>query len=191
MLPSLVALGPTTGPTVPEQLSIDVVGPDTKIVKVRQPWADGLVTGKKDVENRTWYITRNCGPNSPTWFLVASSKTVPSNAVMQEYEERLELQYPHGRPHGEFKSDFAYGAIIGIVRLKGCYPSWKSVWYNAPDIAWVVDQAWEFKEAIPMNSQDYMQTQASLGSGDRAKFGYLALVQEQIAKLDADMQMTD
>ena len=82
-------------------------------------------------------------------------------------------------------SDFVYGAIIGIVRLKGCYSSWPSVWYNPPDIAWVVDQAWEFEEAIPMHPQDGMQTQGSLGSGERARFGYVESVRAQIARLVA------
>ena len=168
---------------VPEQLSVDVVGPETKIVKVKQPWADALVTGKKDVENRTWPITSDCGPDSPTWFLVASSKPKPTKMLMQDYERRLELQYPHGRPHVDVQSDFAYGAIIGLVRLKGCYPSWPSVWYNPPDLAWVVDEAWEFEEPIQMHLQDGMQTQGSLGSGDRARFGYVESVRAQIAKL--------
>lgn len=168
---------------VPEQLSVDVVGPETKIVKVKQPWADALVTGKKDVENRTWPITSDCGPDSPTWFLVASSKPKPTKRLMQDYERRLELQYPHGRPHVDVPSDFAYGAIIGLVRLKGCYPSWPSVWYNPPDLAWVVDEAWEFEEPIQMHLQDGMQTQGSLGSGDRARFGYVESVRAQIAKL--------
>ena len=189
---SLPALNlPPTPPVPPiaprwhEPPSVDVVAPDTKIIKVKQPWATALVTGRKDVENRTWPITSDCGPDSPVWFLVASSKAKPTKALMQDYERRLALQYPHGRPYVEVPSDFEYGEIIGIVRLKGCYPSWPSVWYNAPDIAWVIDDAWEFNEPIPMHPEDGMQTQGSLASGERARFGYLELVRAQIAMLTA------
>lgn len=182
MLPSLVQLVGPTNPD-PNTLSVDTVGPNTKIIKVRQPWADALVTGKKDVENRTWPITSNCGADSPMWFLVASSKAKPTNALMQDYERRLDLQYPHGRPYVDNPSDFAYGAIIGLVRLKGCYASWPSIWYNPPDIAWVVDAAYEFEEPILMHPQDGMQTQGSLGSGERARFGYVDIVRAQVAKL--------
>ena len=195
LLPSLSALvhTATTNPNDPNDpndpnntLSVDTVGPDTKIIKVKQPWADALVTGKKDVENRSWPISSTCGPDSPVWFLVASSKSKPTKALMEDYERRMALQYPHGRPYFDVPSDFAYGAIIGIVRLKGCYPSWPSVWYNAPDVAWVVDAAFEFEDPIPMHPEDGMQTQGSLGFGERARFGYVSLVRDQIAKLVAN-----
>jgi len=163
--------------------SLDVVGPNTKIIKIQQPWADALVTGKKDVENRTWPLTPKCGPDSPVWFVVASSKAKPTRSLMDDYERRLSLQYPHGRPYIDDPTDFAYGAIIGLVRLKGCYPSWDSVWYNSPDVAWVVEQAWEFDEPIEMHPNDGMQTQGSLGDGHRARFGYLEKVRAQIAAL--------
>ena len=161
--------------------SVDVVGPNTKIVKVKQPWATALVTGKKDVENRTWPITTTCGPDSPVWFLVAASKAKPTKALIQDYKHRLSVQYPYA--YVDDSAEFAYGKIIGIVRLKGCYPFWDSVWYNSPDIAWVVDQAWEFDEPIEMHAGDKMQTQGSLGAGDRALFGYLEKVRAQIATL--------
>jgi len=182
MLPSLAQLVGRTNPD-PNTLSVNTVGPNTKIIKVKQPWADALVTGKKDVENRTWPITADCGEDSPMWFLVASSKAKPTAALMRDYEQLLDRQYPYGRPFVDVPSDFAYGAIIGLVRLRGCYKSWNSIWYNTPDIAWVVDAAYEFQEPIPMDPQDRMQTQGSLGSGERARFGYVDLVRAQVAKL--------
>ena len=180
MLPALSNLGPTAN-TLQQPPSADVVNATTKIIKVKQPWASALVTGKKDVENRTWPITKDCGPDSPLWFLVASSKAKPTQALMQDYKRRLTLQ--HSQARIEDPSEFAYGAILGIVRLKGCYASWPSVWYNSPDIAWVVDEAWEFYEPVPMHADDKMQTQGTLATGERARFGYEALVQAQIAKL--------
>jgi len=183
--PGLPNLANLKHPRWREPPSPSAFGPETKIIKVKAPWSDALVTGKKDVENRTWPITAGCGPDSPVWFVVASSKARPTKALMDDYERRLKLQYPHGRPYAENPNDYVYGQIIGVVKLKGCYPSWPSVWYNAPDVAWVVDDAWEFDTPIPMNDTDGMQTQGSLGAGDRARFGYVEKVRAEVAKLVA------
>ena len=164
-------------------LSPDVIGSRTKIVKVKQPWADALVTGRKDVENRTWPIVPGCGENTPMWFLVASSKSVPTAAVMRDYQKRMALTNPHGRPFKDEASDFSYGEILGLVLLKGCYTRWNSPWYNPPDLAWVVQDAWEFRTPIPLHPGDGFQTQASLGDVGRAHFGYLERVRAEIARL--------
>lgn len=187
--PGLPSLANLKHPRWHEPPSPDVFNAATPIWKVRQPWSDALVTGKKDVENRTKPITKECGPDSPVWFVVASSLSRPSKAVMADYERRLKLQYPWGRPYEEDPDDYNYGSMIGIVKLKGCYPSWPSVWYNAPDVAWVVEEAWEFDTPIPMNPNDGMQTQASLGLDNnktkRSAFGYVEKVRAEVAKLVA------
>ena len=164
-------------------LSPDVVGSKTKIVKVRQPWAHALVTGRKDVENRTWPIVSGCGPDTPVWFLVASSKSKPTAAMMADYRRRLALTDPDGRLFKDNTGEFSYGHILGLVLLKGCYTHWESPWYNSPDLAWVVQAAWEFSTPIPLDPGDKFQTQASVGEGDRARFGYLERVRAEIARL--------
>ena len=103
---------------------------------------------------------------------------------MDDYKSRLDLQYPHGRPYvDERPDDFIIGKIIGVVKLRGCYTSWQSVWYNPGDLAWVVEEAWEFEDPIDLHPGDGMQTQGSLGDGTRAQFGYVEKVREEIAKL--------
>ena len=165
-------------------LSPDVIGSKTKIVKVRQPWAHALVTGRKDVENRTWPIVSGCGPDTPVWFLVASSKSKPTAAMMADYHRRLALTDPDGRLFKEEANDFSYGEILGLVLLKGCYKSWgQSPWYNSPDLAWVVQDAWQFRTPIPLDSNDGFQTQASLGEAERARFEYVERVRAEIARL--------
>jgi hypothetical protein len=181
-LPSLVNLKPTVGRTPPSPY---VVGPETKIIKVKQPWAHALVAGEKDVENRKWPLTPGCGPGTPAWFLVCSSKSHPTRALMKDYYGRIILQNHGGVPTFiDAHSDFIYGKIIGLVKLRGCYSSWDSVWYNHPDTAWVVEEAWEFKNAVDMNAEDGMQTQGTLGKGNRARFGYLDKVRAEISRLD-------
>ena len=180
---SAPARPPLTMTAVQQRLSPDVIGSRTKIVKVKQPWADALVTGRKDVENRTWPIVPGCGENTPMWFLVASSKSKPTAAMMADYRRRLALTDPDGRLFEDNTGEFSYGDILGLVLLKGCYKSWNSPWYNSPDLAWVVQAAWEFRTPIPLDPNDGFQTQASLGEGDRARFQYVERVRAEIARL--------
>ena len=182
-LPPLVGLG-AAGDRVRAPPPPSVVGPATKIVKVKQPWAQALVLGEKDVENRTWPLTPDCGPDRPVWMLVASSKAAPSRALMDDYERRLRLQWPERPPlPRDAAQGYAYGKILGLVRLRGCYPSWPSVWYNPPDLAWVVDEAWPFATPVDLDPSDGMQTQGSLGDGRRAAYGYVERVRAEVAKL--------
>lgn len=182
-LPPLSHLG-AAGNRVRTPPPPSVVGPSTKIVKVKQPWAQALVRGEKDVENRTWPLTSDCGPDRPVWLLVASSKALPPRALMDDYERRLRLQSPERPPLARDEAHgYTYGKILGLVRLRGCYPFWPSVWYNSPDLAWVVDEAWAFATPVDLDPADGMQTQGSLGEGRRAVYGYVERVRAEISKL--------
>jgi hypothetical protein len=187
--PSLPSLANLKHPRWHEPPSPSIFNAATPIWKVRQPWADALVTGKKDVENRTKPITKECGPDSPVWFVVASSLSRPSKAVMADYERRLKLQYPWGRPYEEDPDDYPYSHMVGIVKIKACSTSSSSIWYNQGDIGWIVEDAWEFVDSIPLHPEDKMQTQASLGLDNnktkRSAFGYVEKVREEVAKLIA------
>ena len=174
-LPSLANLQPMM--RVPPHPS--VVDSNTKIIKIKQPWASAIVEGEKDVENRKWRLSPECGPGTPMWFVVASSKSKPTRSLMEDYKSRLGLDSTTLIDNSQFK----FGAMIGVVKLRGCYNSWPSVWYNADDIAWVIEQAWEFETPIEMDEYDKMQTQGSLGADARAKFGYVEKVRDEIVKL--------
>ena len=163
-----------------EPPSIDVLDGDVRIVKVKQPWANELVRGRKDVENRTWCL----GVPYPAWILVASSAARPTSAMMADRDSRLAAQGvpEYFRAMDADPGEYTYGAIIGMIRLKGCYdvPPTPSVWYNPPDKAWVVDDAWEFDEPIPLDPDDGMQTQAALAIRPQ----YRAAVEEQMGRLE-------
>jgi hypothetical protein len=79
--------------------------------------------------------------------------------------------------------------MVGIVKIKECSTSSSSIWYNQGDIGWVVEDAWEFVDSIPLHPEDKMQTQASLGLDNnktkRSAFGYVEKVRAEVAKLVA------
>lgn len=167
--------------------SLDVLtDTDVRLVKVKQPWAEALVTGKKNVENRNWHLTPITG--FPAWVLVVASKSAPTGPHMNDYIRRLTLQGGPGAtgpgPAIPEKEEFVLGKIIGMIRVVGCYAHEnmpvQSVWYNPPDIGWVVDQAWSFQDPIDLHPRDMFQTQVSL----KHREIYLPRVKEEMMKLE-------
>lgn len=165
---------------------------DVRMLKVKQPWAEALVTGQKNVENRTWKLRPSTG--FPAWVLVVSSKSVPTAETMKDYVSRLTLQGGPGAtgpgPAILAKNDFVRGKIVGMVRIVGCYPQdqmpIRSVWYNPPDIGWVVDEALAFEEPIDLDPSDKFQTQVAL----RERPQYIPRLLEEVNKLEPNMQCT-
>ena len=163
---------------------------DVRLVKVKQPWAEALVTGKKNVENRKWSLNSSSG--FPAWVLVVASKSVPTEDYMKDYISRLTAQGGPGAtgpgPMLTDKKEFDRGGIVGMIRVVGCYPQdhmpIQSVWYNPPDIGWVVDEAWPFDDPVDLDSDDKFQTQVSLNQRQR----YLPRLLEEIGKLEPNYQ---
>lgn len=159
---------------------------DVRLVKVKQPWAEALVTGQKNVENRKWFLNPSTG--YPAWMLVVSSKSVPTAMDMQDYTSRLTRQAGPGAtfagPSLTERREFELGKIVGMVRVVGCYPQEQmpiqSVWYNPPDIGWVIDEAWSFEDPIDLDQEDKFQTQVALLNRPQ----YLPRLYEELSKLE-------
>ena len=145
-------------------------------MKVRQPWATALVSGQKDVENRTWRLK-----STSPWVLIAASKPPPTRAMLDEYRDRLRRHY--GVPAQE-PDEYVVSHILGLVKIAVYSPEelpWPSVWHNPPDLAWVVEDAWEFETPVPLHADDSFQIQVKLEH--RAQ--YRAAVAAEIRKLRA------
>lgn len=103
-------------------------------LSIQQPWADLIVSGVKDVENRSrWSRFRG-------YILVHAPQTVQHDSVAA-LKKALGL-----------KGDEAYqpvkGAIIGVVEVAGALPSHKSKWYSPGSVALVLRNARRFDEPI-------------------------------------------
>ncbi len=85
-----------------------------KIISIRQPWASLIVTGVKDVENRTW-STRYRGP-----ILIHASQRADSIAS-DEMERRFDVGPPPAPP--------LLGGIVGIAEIVDCVQVHPSKWY--------------------------------------------------------------
>ena len=86
------------------------------MISIRQPWAALIVTGIKDIENRTW-PTHYRGP-----VLVHASKQA-AKIDIDEIEFRFGVR---------LSSDLLRGGIVGMTEIVDCTRSHPSKWH-APD----------------------------------------------------------
>lgn len=87
-----------------------------KALSIKQPWADAIIYGGKDIENRTWN-TKVRGR-----FLVVASKKVDMNAP--EWVWSIVREHSPDVP--------MLGGIIGSVELVDVVESSKSIWFEGP-----------------------------------------------------------
>jgi hypothetical protein len=126
-----------------------------KVIKVKQPWALHLVRGIKDCENRSWKLSG--------WVAIASSKSQPSKKLLDQLHA-CTSQVPGYQevPPSEYK----YQYILGLLKVR-CFEPDKlpqpTIWHIPPNNAWMVEEAWEFKEPIPLRTDDKFQTSVRLG----------------------------
>ncbi len=85
-----------------------------KAISIRQPWAALIISGEKDIENRTW-PTRYRGP----LLIHAAQKVEP--AVFDEVAQRFGIRVS--------LDETKFGGIIGMVDLVGCVERSSSPWF--------------------------------------------------------------
>ena len=135
-----------------------VLDADVRMLKVKQPWAEYLVKGIKNIENRLKPLIPSTG--FPAWVLVVSSLEKPGAALMEDLRRRLtHIKHGLALANGMDPKEYEYGHILGMIKIETCTRNPPpSVWYNSPDVAWVVSDAWEFETPIPMDPDDGMQS---------------------------------
>jgi hypothetical protein len=101
---------------------------NTRVTNVKQPWAHALVTGVKDVENRSTEI-----PRLPEIMLIVASKAAPKEADLARY-------YSLGGPPADFEGQ----AVIGAVEIVDNVRRSASPWFNPGGVGWVVGKYVQF-----------------------------------------------
>lgn len=105
-----------------------------RVLSIQQPYAWLIVSGQKDIENRTW-STPYRGP-----LLIHAGKQHYGGVVSSR--EDVEA-------HGDV---FAYGAIVGACELVDCVTWSDSEWFNGP-FGFVVRNQLAFREPVPMKGR--------------------------------------
>ena len=121
--------------------------PELRLLNVRSPWAEEIVDGVKNVENRPNALVMNLD----SWCLVVNSK---NTATKKEIADLRRRRVASGLPPGSYNNaKTPKGAIIGAVKFRGSYGAYEmplqSTWYNGgSDKGWVVKQAYRFKKPV-------------------------------------------
>lgn len=87
-----------------------------KALSVRQPWAHLIVTGEKDIENRTWH-TKFRGK-----ILIHAAQSID----MQAYDH---LKHFYKLPPVKY---LERGGIVGGVEIVDCVKQHSSEWFEGP-----------------------------------------------------------
>ncbi len=125
-----------------------------KAITIKQPWAGLIMSGMKNIENRTW-ATQHRGK-----ILIHSSKTLnyaeekrAEDFIVREIltkEEQKTLNNDDGRIRRLCKH---YGVIIGEVEIVDCVKNHSSNWAEKYTWNWVLANPIIYDEPIPAAGQ--------------------------------------
>jgi hypothetical protein len=105
-----------------------------KALSILQPYAWLIVTGKKDIENRTWWTSYR-GP-----VLIHAGKNYPKRDYADDSD--CYADYPESR-------EAMIGGIVGIATIAGCVKASESRWFNGP-YGFTLKDARQFPALVPM-----------------------------------------
>lgn len=102
-----------------------------KALSIKQPWAELIVSGKKDIENRNW--STKLREN----ILIHASKSFDKDGLKW-------VQDNMGLLLDKTEKDFDKGGFVGIVKISDCVSESKSKWFfgeygRHPDYAYGID----------------------------------------------------
>lgn len=100
-----------------------------KILVVRQPWAWLIVSGHKDIENRSWK-TNYRGP-----LLIQAAASQPTDDAIADARRRRVKLPP----------EYETGGIIGMVQVIDCVQASRSKWFESGGFGWVLSNARQLK----------------------------------------------
>ena len=110
-----------------------------KALSIRQPWADLILSGLKDVENRTWKTSYRgiLAIHASKTFDIKGYRVVMSNARALQ----LDFGICHDYILKKEKDQFTKGAIIGTVNLVDIVEDYqiKSKWAIDGMFHWVLE----------------------------------------------------
>jgi len=111
-----------------------------KALTVKQPWAELIVSGEKDIENRTWrtlYRGR---------ILIHTAKTVVPSSQLADYPLPAIQQYIS--MVDELQAFGVTSAIIGSVEIVDCVHNHPSKWAEKGVWNWVLANPIKFERPI-------------------------------------------
>jgi hypothetical protein len=112
-----------------------------KALSIRQPWAELIIRGIKDVENRSW-STEHRGP-----LAIHAARTFGLN--LDAPEERKEYEYLRDE-YGIDKDALVFGALVGTVEVIEVTKQVKSKWHLQGNWGWYLKNAKRLEKPVSM-----------------------------------------
>lgn len=113
-----------------------------KAITIKQPWASLIVSGLKDIENRTWKT------NFRGRVLIHAAKTPVKDGWSALNKEQLDKVSGYEDKLYGSNEDLPNGAIIGSVDVVDCVKNHPSPWAIEGDYNWVLANPVMFPEPI-------------------------------------------
>lgn len=111
-----------------------------KALTVKQPWAELIVSGAKDIENRTWRT------NYRGRVLIHAAKIPVSSEELSAYP--LPALHRELRNYSLKGSTFSVGSIIGSVEIVDCVRNHPSEWAEKGVWNWVLAKPHKYEKPI-------------------------------------------
>jgi ASCH domain-containing protein len=96
-----------------------------KIISIKQPWAQLIASGAKDIENRTW-------PTRYRGSLLIHASQRADDVTSDEIERRFGVRLPPVLP---------LGGVVGITEIVDCVKPHPSKWYANSHWAFVLEHS--------------------------------------------------
>lgn len=106
-----------------------------KAITIKQPWASLIVSGLKDIENRSWKT------NFRGRVLIHASMKADNHWSASEFLREISKS-------GTDWSNYHFGAIIGSVEIVGCVQNHPSIWAEKGAWNWVLENPVMFPNPI-------------------------------------------
>lgn len=113
-----------------------------KVITIKQPWASLIVSGLKNIENRTWKT------NFRGRVLIHAAKTPVKEGWSALNKEQLDKVSGHKDKLYGSNEDLPKGAIIGSVEIVDCVQNHPSLWAEKGVWNWVLVNPVMFPEPI-------------------------------------------
>ena len=120
-----------------------------KVISIKQPWASLIMSGLKDVENRSWKINE-----TPCKILIHCGGNIDKPALTY-------LEYGFSEPGTEYINAVKMGlvpgikelprrSILGYATITKCESGYPSIWSSDEpgQIQWVIEDVFEFDQPI-------------------------------------------
>lgn len=109
-----------------------------KAVSIRQPWAELIMLGVKDVENRSW-STDHRGA-----LVIHAARTL--DVSKEELEE-------YAREYGFDPAKLVYGSLIGTIDIIDCTMKVTSEWHYKGQYGWYLQNPVRLETPVSMKGR--------------------------------------